>query len=698
MATRAAVARTVPTWILLLALTACGTPKPASDAAGVARVTFRTDPPAQVWVDGQARGSTPVVVALPVGVRQVELRADGFQTVHGALTVEAGLDLTVESALQIAAQDEAGALDTLTAALGIERDPHTSVELTRGVHETPVLLYWPRGRVRHAGLGTYRIEVGAEYEGDGVLEFRKGRKVLHQETFQPQAYVTEKALPAEVMEAARRGTHVTWGVYFEGTRRKPVTATFDVRDGRRIARRLAKLEHRQVYQAAKPIEREMARIELLRSYRYDTEALTASLSVLNTWPETELPFPAMAACLGRMHLRDSSLYQEVAHRLRGGKSHRGSGGGLPAPQTSRPLPPAMIAPRVRPESAPAALRPGGLGVHPTPDAEKRDPGPIPPAPEATPGSVPAPGASPRGTEDARRAQIGRDLQQARRDVEELTTLRRAAQTAESRLVQARDEAKRGQEDVAAAQQALAAAEKSGDADAIHKARADLEASQARQADADKHLQESEQQKQQADRDLQEAQGRLGDAQQRADDLQARLQQSAGAGGAAPGTPGSAPVRPATPAGPPTVAGARENLADAQRNLNEARRWVQDAQTAVDRAQAALAGARKAVAAAEGDTGAVDAAAATLQGATASGDAAAITAAEQALQKAEQDHQARVAEANRGLQGAQAEATRAGIDAARAGVAERQGHEAVESAQKALDEASQRAGPDDGTHK
>jgi hypothetical protein len=55
---------------------------------------------AEVFVDGQFRGTTPVTLHLAAGTHKVELRLEGFLVWERELTVVAGNDTRVAATLQ----------------------------------------------------------------------------------------------------------------------------------------------------------------------------------------------------------------------------------------------------------------------------------------------------------------------------------------------------------------------------------------------------------------------------------------------------------------------------------------------------------------------------------------------------------------------------------------------------------------------
>jgi len=64
-------------------------------------VAFHSDPAnAEVYVNGEFRGTAPLSLHLAAGTQKVELRLDGFQIWERELTVVAGNDTRVAATLQ----------------------------------------------------------------------------------------------------------------------------------------------------------------------------------------------------------------------------------------------------------------------------------------------------------------------------------------------------------------------------------------------------------------------------------------------------------------------------------------------------------------------------------------------------------------------------------------------------------------------
>ena len=602
-------------------------------SANAANITFRTDPRGvEVWIDGSKAGSTPVVVAVEPGTHAIEFKRDGFEPVKDSLAVEAGKDLTVTSALAVTGDPEERVAHLL-AALEIPEHENLEPKAHRGT-TPPVMLYWPQRDVRKEGVSTYRIEIGA-YDDDGFLVFKKGKDVLHREPFRATSLVMEGALPQSVMEALKRGTTITWGIDFENKRKKDVMATFKVKDGRALERKLKKLESRSVYKRAGDLERQIARIELKRNYRFYTEALTDAMSVLNTWPDTMIADKVIADSLQRLKLKDTALYTEIMKRLRGSGDPRARPGSSGLGPVARPLAGSLVAPKVRPSSGTAqrakgGLGAGGMGVTPTGGDQKRKPGPIVDeggSASGDSGERVQPGQP--GTSGTPGSGTKRDHEALKDELAEVEKIREAIDAADKKAEdaqQALEDAVKAQEDarqaVSDAEDALETATQGGDDAAIKAADEALQAAREGAIEADKAheaAREASEEAGKAARETREQHGGADEVEQREQRVRRRLEE-ANANGSQPGAgaPGSGTKR--------SHEELQDELAEVEKireRIDEAEQRIADSQQALDDALKAQEDARQAVSDAEQ----------ALETATQGGDDAAIKAADEALQTA-----------------------------------------------------------------
>ena len=601
---------------LALALGACGSQEPASTASGTtANVTFHSEPVAEVWIDGKARGKTPLVIALTAGSHDLALKRRGFHDLAQALTIEGGKDVTVEGTLPVAGSDEA-ALKRLLAMVGEKHEAFAKPRAHRGA-SSAVTLYFPSGNVRRKGLGTYRIEVDGSYDYDGFIEFRKGTKVLHREKFEPQTVITEKALPAAVLEAARNGAKLSWGLTFDGKRRKKDAriVKFNViprSREKKVTKDLDKLMNRKAMRSATPLMQEMAQIDYLKNRRLYSEVLVRSLGVLNTWESTMMPYRNMVDVMKRLKLKDSSLYNFAAAQVTGGSASRQVGipvrptaartgaAGDPAKARSTPLPPVVVAPRVRTSEAPSGLRPAtGVTTSPTTPASGGDAGSSGLAdPSDSADSSTGPGAVRVNPTDAMRRALreaelrAANAEEAERTLLELDAALQQATEQADELAQERDEAR-------AALEALEATDPP-DPQAIEEARQNLntaeEATNQAQESLERTREHVTQESEALTRQLEET-GPADEARSTADELRRRVTDDAERSGAP-----DDPVLPGTGPNPPGLPGESDG-AQAAHGVA----LTEELARATDAAAAALDRATEASAAASAATQAVEAA-------------------------------------------------------------------------------------------
>jgi len=79
----------------------------------------------------------------------------------------------------------------------------------------PIALLWPRGDVRKEGLGTFAVDVGADFAG-GRISFRIGERVLYEAEFDPENVAAVVPIPPSVREAVACGDEVAWAVVDRG--------------------------------------------------------------------------------------------------------------------------------------------------------------------------------------------------------------------------------------------------------------------------------------------------------------------------------------------------------------------------------------------------------------------------------------------------------------------------------------------------
>ena len=185
-------------------------------------------PVAQVTVDGQSMGNTPVEMALPPGAHELILRQEGFGERTRLVELSAGENRSLETALIASNPDDPETLRRIASELDVVlRDFETAERSRGGSGGPPVVVLYPRGDVRLADLKMWRIDApDAEVEIDGEIRFRRGEEILARIPFTADLTWTIEDLPASLKQRLAAGDEVAWGYYpAEGD---PITATFRV--------------------------------------------------------------------------------------------------------------------------------------------------------------------------------------------------------------------------------------------------------------------------------------------------------------------------------------------------------------------------------------------------------------------------------------------------------------------------------------
>jgi hypothetical protein len=311
-------------------LAACGSEGTQAKAAD-GTVTLTSLPSAQVFVDGQVKGTTPLTLALSAGEHKLVLKADGFADESQSLVVKGGAPASIEVNLAANDPEDPRVIAALARGIGFEVAPAEEILVHRGsAKEALAVILWPQGDVRKSGLTTFRIDVSDAYSDDGVLRFKLGKKVLYERDFKPEQLISWEPLPAEVIATVGKGDKVTWGLFFDGARApKDVTAVFEVVERPQADEALKKIDTNKAYLRQDPLSRELLKGEALQNYRLYTEAMAKYIEILVADPETWLPFRGMVASLRRMGAEESSLYVELSQFVSGkGQAKTGGPTGL----------------------------------------------------------------------------------------------------------------------------------------------------------------------------------------------------------------------------------------------------------------------------------------------------------------------------------------------------------------------------------
>ena len=355
---------------LAIAFTAAGCGQ-AQDAQATLHIT--SVPQGDIYVDGEHRGTSGDAVALSAGEHKIEVKHDRFVTYQDTVTVAAGSETVREITLEPQDPSDPVVIAALAACEGVDVAPFVAPETHRGSRDkrSVAVLLWPARDVRSNGLVNFAIEADETYEGDATLEFRKGRTVLYREAFKPESITTIRPLPAEVREKVKVGAEITWGLYFEDSRR-PIKTSFKVVKRPKADRQLARLAESRHMKRQPKITQEIMAATVLENNRLYTEALVASLEIAANHPSSLQPYRGIVTTLRRLDAENSELFAFVSPHVSGKGGRSGfarptatAGGDLGIAAWAPTRAGATGMPTADAGTSPAGtMRPGGQGVTP----------------------------------------------------------------------------------------------------------------------------------------------------------------------------------------------------------------------------------------------------------------------------------------------------------------------------------------------
>jgi hypothetical protein len=302
-----------------LAVAGCRGTGPQPDAAsGRGMVRIDSLPQAEVVIDGEDAGNTPLVRDFPEGSHDIVLRAGGFRDHEESIRVVAGGIADVDRVL--IAEDPGDPVAIAKLAAGLEIGELTAFEPRvrhRGAPDPEfVAPLYPRGNVRLRDLTEYRVDVGEAFRDEGRLVFRRRSQVLFATKFDPAGPSTVAPVPKKVVSALKSGAIVTWGFY--PANGKPVTARFRVvRDDERIAKRLRRMEERMAGHPEVALAEMRAQL-FLNKKLYTAAYLEARRALELAAGDEAPPTQALAVMQGaaqRMELRGTPLWQEIEDEI-----------------------------------------------------------------------------------------------------------------------------------------------------------------------------------------------------------------------------------------------------------------------------------------------------------------------------------------------------------------------------------------------
>lgn len=287
-------------------------------------------------------------------------------------------------------------------SLGVETPAYERAGTERSVVTGVAFPTWPTGEVRKAGLSTFRVDVNTSYDGKGALKFFEGKRELYSTPFSPTGTRTVQKIPAVVLESLKTGDKVTWGVYFENKRQKPITVDFTVTEKAPATKKVAELEAKK---GLSDLGRMIAKAQVLKNYSFLSEALVAYVGVVEADESVTSVYADIVDCLRRLKLKNTPLFEHAQLRMTstvsparkafaggisGGSIASGgpSSGDIPSglPGGMAPIGPTKVG-KTGTGSGKSGLQQGGTGIPPPPSST---------TPGATPGGDPAADAASGG--------------------------------------------------------------------------------------------------------------------------------------------------------------------------------------------------------------------------------------------------------------------------------------------------------------
>jgi hypothetical protein len=182
-----------------------------------ATLSVRTYPVAQVLLDGESLGTTPLEASVRPGRRRLVLRSKGFKDVEREVKLAAGGTSSVDIAVLVADGSDPHAQEVLAGKYGFEPLTLAAVpSQTRGVErDDKVHPLYPAGKVRAEDLTDLRIDIGRDWDAKGNLEVRAGDKTVFSAPFDPKDSRTVLPVPDAAKAALKPGDEFEWGFYPE---------------------------------------------------------------------------------------------------------------------------------------------------------------------------------------------------------------------------------------------------------------------------------------------------------------------------------------------------------------------------------------------------------------------------------------------------------------------------------------------------
>jgi serine/threonine protein kinase len=272
-----------------------------------AEVAIACVPVAQVWINGEDHGTTPIRdLKVAPGTYELILRRAGWKERRLPLKLSEGAQWRKEFLLQPEDPGDPAALEILAQEFELQMEKWEEAERQRGaIDDRAIQILYPRGSVRLEDLDSYRFDVGAAFDQEGAIVFKVGEKTLYERALTdewPEMLRSVQKLPELALEA---GATITWGFFPKEGR--PVTATFTVVE-RDLAGKVAALHDR--FKELDHLIRMQLEAQILLDAGLDWAAYTKARAVTDKLQKAPKPHAIMKTALERLDLRDTALWNE----------------------------------------------------------------------------------------------------------------------------------------------------------------------------------------------------------------------------------------------------------------------------------------------------------------------------------------------------------------------------------------------------
>jgi hypothetical protein len=266
-----------------------------------ATLHFAPVPGGEIFVDGEHVGSAPAAVDVPPGEHRIVIRLPGFadhqQTVH----VDAGASLALSPTLRARDPLDPRVLNAWKARLGIELEFAIPAS-DRGTEPAPpLILLFPRGRVRLVDLNAFSVETTRAVSGELVVLAPDGTDVLR-EPVRIEDRLFARATAAKFLERLQPGSTYRWRVGRSGSGGR--FSQFEV---------VAANDPPGLLALPDPRLRRLLEIGLLQRDGLHVAAFRTAMRLAEDWPRPEV-YALAYRSLSELDLTQSASAAEVLRR------------------------------------------------------------------------------------------------------------------------------------------------------------------------------------------------------------------------------------------------------------------------------------------------------------------------------------------------------------------------------------------------